>query len=76
MSNLGDYPIGAKDDPRAPWNQKEQKVNVTVSITLSKELKVTVPKGFTDADLREAAKAQLPIAKNWIVDDYEVILEE
>ncbi len=43
MNNY-DYPVGA-DTPDAPWNQKdnsEKEIEVTVSITLSKTLKIRV----------------------------------
>ena len=43
MSESGYYPAGAEYDPRAPWNQvepKPKKVEVTVSITLSKTVEV------------------------------------
>lgn len=42
MSNV---PIGAEYDPNAPWNQedpKPQKIEVTVSITLSKTVEIEV----------------------------------
>lgn len=38
-------PIGADNDPNAPWNQEdnpEKEVEVTVSITLSKTVKIKV----------------------------------
>ena len=44
MNNY-DYPIGADNDPEAPWNEKSnkpKKVEVTVSITLSKTVEVVV----------------------------------
>lgn len=44
MNNY-DYPIGAEYDPKAPWNEKSnkpKKVEVTVSITLSKTVEVEV----------------------------------
>jgi len=28
MSSMGDYPWGAKDDPNAPWNEKEDWVEI------------------------------------------------
>jgi len=52
----GGYPPGAANDPRAPYNQKEPaevEVEVTVSVTYSKNFKVVVQEGYTDADLRE-----------------------
>ena len=44
MNNY-DYPIGADNDSEAPWNEKSnkpKKVEVTVSITLSKTVEVEV----------------------------------
>lgn len=43
MSN--NYPLGAEQDPNAPWkeeDQEEKEIEVTVSVTLSKTLKVNV----------------------------------
>jgi len=45
MSSLGDYPLGAANDPCAPYNEVENpeiEIDVTVSITLSKTVKVKV----------------------------------
>lgn len=47
---MDNYPLGAANDPNAPYNQYENpevEVEVTVSITLSKTVKVLV----TDYDL-------------------------
>lgn len=44
MYNNNDFPVGA-DNPDAPWYEKENKpveVEVTVSITLSKTVKVNI----------------------------------
>ena len=44
MNNY-DYPIGLDNNPEAPWNEKSnkpKKVEVTVSITLSKTVEVEV----------------------------------
>lgn len=52
MNNMDNYPLGAANDPRAPYNQDENpevEVEVTVSITLSKTVKVFV----SDYDLIE-----------------------
>ena len=41
----GYYPPGAEFDPRAPYNQvdlPEKEIEVTISVTLSKTVKVTV----------------------------------
>ena len=45
MIESGYYPPGAEFDPNAPWNQKElpeKEIEVTVSITLSKTVKIKV----------------------------------
>lgn len=50
MNNLGGYPVGADKDSKAPWNLDENpevEIDVTVSITLSKTVKVKV----TDYDI-------------------------
>lgn len=49
---MDNYPPGAANDPRAPYNQSENpevEVEVTVSVTLSKTVKVLV----TDYELIE-----------------------
>lgn len=45
MTESGYYPPGAEYSPDAPWNQKElpeREIEVTVSITLSKTVKIKV----------------------------------
>jgi hypothetical protein len=57
--STGGYPLGAENDPRAPYNQpdpKKIKVKVLASVTYSKELEVEVEEGYTDADLCDAVK--------------------
>lgn len=52
MNSLGDYPIGAANDPRAPYNEIENpavEIDVKVNITLSKTVKVKVQ----DYDIEE-----------------------
>ena len=42
--NLGGYPMGAQYDPNAPFNQEkpqEEEITATVSITLSKTVKLS-----------------------------------
>lgn len=42
---MNNYPAGAEYDPNAPWNQVDpepRKIEVTVSITLSKTVEVEV----------------------------------
>lgn len=45
MIESGYYPPGAEFDPNAPWNQvdlPDKEIEVTVSMTLSKTVKITV----------------------------------
>ena len=68
MKESGYYPAGAEFDPRAPWNEEEQpykEVEVTVSITVSKTMKIPVKDyvmyedggiDFTDCNLKKAVE--------------------
>lgn len=75
------YPVGAEFDARAPYNQPElpeKEVEVTVSITLSKTVKVKVNDykmeedengkyttyDFSDCNLHEAVKNQIILPQN------------
>ena len=110
---MDNYPIGA-DTPDAPWNQvenPEREVEVTISITLSKTVKIKVKDyeivdsgrdedgeyfediDYSNCDLKSAVEEQLFLLQdagdlmvknnikegrdlqNYIVDDFEVILE-
>lgn len=45
MNSTGDYPLGAVNDSRAPYNETENpevEIDVTVSVTLSKTVTVKV----------------------------------
>ena len=56
MIESGYYPAGAEYDPKAPWNQvepKSKKVEVTVSITLSKTVEVEVTDYTAEEDIDE-----------------------
>lgn len=71
MAESGYYPAGAEHDPNAPWNQEdipEREVEVTVSVTLSKTLKIKVSDytvdsegnvDYSDCNLREAVENQI-----------------
>ena len=59
INSSGGYPLGASNDPRAPYNEKPKKkvlVNVTISVTYSKTLDIAVDEGYTDADLKEVVE--------------------
>lgn len=55
----GYYPPGAGDDPNAPYNQSEnqlKEVEVTVSVTLSKTVKILVDDYETEVEEDEDGK--------------------
>ena len=82
------FPIGA-DNPDAPWNEVELptiNTEVTVSITISKTIKVPVidytidEEGYPDLsnyDLKQAVSnsGKLPNLKDWNIDEFEIIQE-
>ena len=85
----GYYPAGAEFDPRAPWNEVElppKDVEVTISVTVSKTMKVPVGDytideegniDFSECDLKKAVEEniRLPNINGWDLDDFEVIAE-
>lgn len=55
MTESGYYPLGAEYNPNAPWNQvdnPEREIEVTVSVTLSKTVKVRV----SDYEIADSGK--------------------
>ena len=87
-SNSNYPPMSQSEYDRAPWNEVElppKDVEVTVSITLSKTMKVPVTDyiiddegiDFSCCDLNKAVKdsGHLLNFKDWHVDDFEVILD-
>ena len=56
MTESGYYPPGAEYNPKAPWNQVDpepRKIEVTVSITLSKTVEVEVTDYTTTEEIDE-----------------------
>lgn len=87
-SNSNYPPMSQSEWDSAPWNEVElppKDVEVTVSITLSKTMKVPVidyiidDEGvdFSRCDLNKAVEdsGHLLNFKDWHVDDFEVILD-
>lgn len=80
---MSDYPLGAKYDPRAPYNQVEpSKVlkRVLVSVTLSKTIELKVPEDPSRVDLCEAFNdspeyKQLKALwdEHWNEDEFEIM---
>lgn len=69
----GGYPLGADEDPKAPWNEKEPekiKIKVCVSVTYSKSVEVIVPKNYERADLIEAVES-MGILPNTILKEHQ-----
>lgn len=73
---MDNYPPGAANDPRAPYNQKENpevEVEVTVSVTLSKTVKVLV----TDYELIEDFDEDGPyVVKDFTDTNFLAAVEE
>lgn len=82
-------PMSQSDWDRAPWNEIElppKEVEVTVSVTISKTMKVPVRDytideegniDFSDCDLKKAVEEniKLPNIEGWILDDFTVLME-
>lgn len=74
----GGYPLGADEDPRAPWNEKAPekiKLKVCVSVTYSKSVEVIVPKHYEREDLIEAVE-NMGILPNTILKEHQEELIE
>lgn len=59
MMESGGYPPGAEFDPRAPYNQvdlPEKEIEVTISVTLSKTVKVMVNDYEVEEDADEGGR--------------------
>ena len=51
---MSNYPLGAKDDPRAPWNEKPirtEEIEVEVVLTVSRNVSLKVPIGADIMDI-------------------------
>ena len=82
-------PMSQSDWDRAPWNEVElppKDVEVTVSVTISKTMKVPVgdyiideegEADFSNCDLKKAVEEniKLPNTEGWILDDFTVLME-
>ena len=81
MSN--NLPLGAENDPRAPWNEPEPELidlEVEVVVTISKKINVQIDNGYTNLDLYDTLKDYVDTKfskekNNWevIEVDYEII---
>lgn len=69
------------NDPRAPWNEEEKYIEVTISMTISKSVAV---KAYKDTQLdsfvlKELVENQISLPTDlddtWIIDDFIVNLD-
>ena len=81
---MSDYPLGAKYDRRAPYNQplpREEEVEVCVSITYHKTVRVRLNEHYDTPDLYNAAQNEVwddlkRLSDNgWYEDEFEVVEE-
>ena len=90
LNSNSNYPIMSQHEwDNSPWNEEEQpykEVEVTVSITVSKTMKIPVKDyvmyedggiDFTDCNLKKAVEenVRLPNTNWWNLDNFEVVLE-
>ena len=82
-------PMSQSDWDRAPWNEVElppKDIEVTISVTVSKTMKVPVrdytfdeegEADFSNCDLKKAVEEniKLPNTEGWILDDFTVLME-
>lgn len=63
---MSNYPLGSKDDPRAPWNEKPirmKEIEVEVVLTVSRNATLKVP---IDADIMDISIA----VENYVDSSY------
>lgn len=89
INNNSNYPLMSDSEyDNAPFNQPSEQieeVEATISITLSKSVKIKMDVRkrerdyYSNYDLQEAAKEQLDLSdinvKEWNIDDFEIVEE-
>ena len=81
LKKMDNLPAGAKDDPRAPFNEEPyEEVEVLASITYSKSTSIHVPKGSTEEEIKAFAKKSIfrpheALGGAWTIDEFEIIPE-
>lgn len=81
LKKMDNLPAGAKDDPRAPFNEEPyEEVEVLASITYSKSMSIHVPKGSTEEEIKAFAKKSVfrpheALGGTWTIDEFEIIPE-
>ena len=72
-SNL---PLGAENDPRAPWNEPEPKlidIEVDVVVTISKTIKIQIEDGYHNSNLYDTIKDYVDTIFSKEKNDWEVL---
>lgn len=81
LKKMDNLPAGAKDDPRAPFNEEPyEEAEVLASITYSKSISFQVPKGSTEEEIKALAKDAIfkpheALGGTWTIDEFEIIPE-
>ena len=81
LKKMDNLPAGAKDDPRAPFNEEPyEEEEVLASITYSKSMSIHVPKGSTEEEIKAFAKKSIfrpheALGGTWTIDEFEIIPE-
>lgn len=78
MTNLGDYPQGAKDDTNAPFNEdiKHHKVSYTVSLCIDFEITKEVEVNTREEVIIESIKDDLKKMKDKLLPNTDVIVND
>ena len=72
---MSNYPLGAKDDPRAPWNEKPirtEEIEVEIVLTVSKNVTLKVPVDADNMDINAAVGNYVGVVYNdeeWILNE-------
>lgn len=75
------YPLGAKYDKNAPFNEKTKKVSLCVSVTYHKDIEVEVGGNYDEVTLNYLAREKVYSMhkfmddNEWTEDEFEVIEE-
>lgn len=75
---MNNYPIGAAYDANATWNEEKAETSVTISITMSKSVKLKHPKDLNldSYELKRLVEEQVTLPSDlletWYVDDLVV----